>query len=75
MKIKTLESIHQLLIEKEQQRRHEYSKAIKLGHRYEEAEEPDKELIKSQMKAVKKFMAIHLEAVNALDDFETHEWR
>jgi dynactin complex subunit len=74
MTIKTMEYIHKLLIEKEQHTSFEYSKARALEHHYEEAEEPDKELIKTQKEAADELAVIHVEALYALDDFESHEW-
>lgn len=74
MTIKTLEYIHTLLIAQEQKASEVYKNSRKLQHEYEESETASKDLIKSQTEAADEFMHEHLVAVNALEDFESHEW-
>lgn len=74
MKIKTLEYIHRLLAEEEAKTKETYNAARKLQHEYEESETASKHLVKSQEIAADDFMEIHLAALNALEDFENHEW-
>lgn len=74
MTIKTLEYIHALLIEKEQQAKEVYKNSRKLQHEYEESITASKDLIKRQTEAADKYMREHLAAVNALEGFESQEW-
>lgn len=74
MTIKTLEYIHALLIEKEQQANEVYKKSRKLQHEYEESETASKDLIKRQTEAADGYMHEHIAAANALEDFESQEW-
>lgn len=74
MTIKTLEYIHALLIEKEQQTKEVYENARKLQHEYEESSTASKVLINRQTEAADEFMREHSAAVDALLDFERREW-
>ena len=74
MNIKTLEYIHGLLIEAETETNAYYKGARKLQHEYEESETAGKDLIKRQEAAADEYMRKHIEASNALEDFENHEW-
>lgn len=74
MTIKTLEVIHQLLIDNAHQIGVDYHNARALQHEYEDSECPNKGLIESQTAAADELMHEHIKAVNALEDFETHEW-
>ncbi len=74
MKISTLEWIHELLKEAEQKSKEDYNNARKLQHEYEESETADNDLVKAQQDAADELMRIHLEVINALNDFEDHEW-
>ncbi|MBO4944496.1 MAG: hypothetical protein J6C91_04450 [Muribaculaceae bacterium] len=73
MTIKTLEYIHKLLIEEERKTKEVYRGARRLQHEYEETSE-HKDLIERQTEAADGYMHEHLAAVNALEDFESHEW-
>lgn len=74
MTIKTLEYIHSLLIEKEQQTNETYKNSRKLLYEYEESETASKELIERQTEAAYEFMHEHLAALAALEDFENQEF-
>ena len=74
MNIKTMEYIHTLLQEQEKKTGLTYRKARSLQHSYEEREAPDRDLVKRQEAAADEYMKIHREALNALEDFESHEW-
>ena len=74
MTIKTLEYIHELLIEKEQQTNEVYKNSRKLQHEYEESETASNDLIKRQTEAADGCMREHIAALNALEDFEGQEW-
>lgn len=73
MTIKTLEYIHKLLVEEERKTNEVYKGARRLQHEYEENEAP-KDLIKRQEEAADVYMHEHSAAVDALNDFESHEW-
>ena len=62
MTIKTLEYIHALLIEKEQQANEVYKNSRKLQHEYEESETASKDLIKRQTEAADGYMHEHIAA-------------
>ncbi len=74
MTIKTLEYIHRLLLEEEAKTNEDYKGARKLQHEYEESETADKGLVKRQEAAADEYMKIHLAALNALEEFESHDW-
>lgn len=74
MTIKTLEYIHNLLIEEERKTKEVYKNSRKLQHEYEESETASKDLIKSQTEAADGYMEEHLAAVHALGEFESHEF-
>mgnify|MGYP003181119107 FL=1 len=74
MTIKTLEYIHRLLVEEEAKTGEVYKAARKLQHEYEESETTGKDLAKKQEAAADEYMKIHIAAVNALEEFESHEW-
>lgn len=73
MKIKTLEYIHNLLIEEERKTNEVYKAARDLQHQYEDRD-ASRDLIKSQTAAADEYMQIHSAAWHALDDFESQEW-
>lgn len=74
MTIKTLEYIHSLLVEKEQQTNKTYKNSCKLQHEYEESETAPKDLIERQTEAVNKYLHEYLTALSALEDFENQEF-
>lgn len=74
MTIKTLEYIHALLIEKEQQTNETYKNSRKFQHEYEESLTASKDLVKRQTEAADGYMYEHLAAVDALAEFEGQEW-
>lgn len=74
MTIKTLEYIHALLIEKEQQTNEVYKNSRKLQREYEESETAPEDLVDRQALAADGYMREHLAAANALEDFENQEW-
>ena len=74
MTIKTLEFIHALLIEKEQQTNEVYRNARKLQHEYERSETAPEGLIKRQTDAADKYMHEHMVALDVLTDFEGRQW-
>lgn len=73
MTIKTLEYIHKLLIEEERKTNEAYKGSRRIQHEYEENGAP-KDLVKRHEEAADGYMHEHLAAVNALEDFESHEW-
>lgn len=73
MTIKTLEYIHKLLIEDERKTNEDYKGSRKLQHEYEDHDAP-KDLIARQTEAADGYMHKHLAALDALTDFESHEW-
>lgn len=76
MNIKTLEYIHQLLIDNAKEAKFVYENARKLQHEYEESEsENAEELAKSQESWADDCMKAHSEALKALNDFESQDWR
>lgn len=76
MTIKTLKYIHELLLENEAEAKFVYKNARKLQHEYEESEsENAEELAKSQATWADDCMKAHTEALNALNDFESQDWR
>lgn len=73
MKIKTLEYIHNLLVEKERKTDEVYREAKRLQLEYEVAGK-DKELIDHQARVAKGYMEEHIAALKALEDLEGHNW-
>lgn len=74
MNITTLKYIHQLLVDEEKRTNEIYKNARKVQYTFEENEEPDIDLIKSQTEAADEYMKEHSNALNALQDFEQQEW-
>lgn len=74
MTIKTLEYIHRLLLEEEAKTNEVYKAARNLQHEYEESETASKSLVKGQEAAADEYMRTHIAALNALEEFESHEW-
>lgn len=74
MTIKTLEYIHRLLVEEESKTREVYRAARELQGEYEERETVDEGLVKSQMEAAREYMKKHINAKDALYEFESQEW-
>lgn len=72
MTIKTLEYIHQLLMEKEAETGKIYKNVLKLQHENEELEEGKK--MDSLKEFVVECMKIHAKAASALEEFESQEW-
>lgn len=74
MTIKTLDYIHKMLIAEEEKTKKIYEEARKLHHEYEESDSADEKLVESQAAAADEYMKQCLDAVNALLEFESHEW-
>lgn len=82
MTIKTLEHIHNVLLEKERNANLTYQNARKLQYEYEDNEEIKAEfpevyarLIREQKEAADHFYQVHSQAQNALIEFEAVDWR
>lgn len=74
MNIKTLEYIHSLLIEKEERTSNDFKNRCDLRDAYAELEAPLKSQIDRYNSAVAAAMSKHMDAMNALQDFEAQEW-
>lgn len=74
MTITTLEYIHALLIEKEREAKEDREGSRKLQHEYEQSETASEDLIKRQTEAADLYMHVHMEALDALMDFEGKQW-
>ncbi len=71
MTIKTLEFIHRLLIEEEAKTKKSYEDARRMRREYEgDNEAVNRDLMEDQKAAANE----HTAALNALEDFEGHEW-
>lgn len=82
MTIKTLEFIHNILLEKESHANLAYQNARKLQYDFEDNEEMKEELpevyarlVREQKEAADNFYRIHTQAQNALIEFESVDWR
>ena len=82
MTIKTLEFIHNILLEKESHANLTYQNARKLQYDFEDNEEMKEELpevyarlVREQKEAADNFYRIHTQAQNALIEFESVDWR
>lgn len=75
MTIKTLEHIHYLLKESVERERRKYELEHKTEVEMEEDESTTKPALKMQKEFVEKLMRGWTIAQDALEDFETHEWR
>lgn len=73
MNIKTLEYIHNLLIEEKRKAYEVYENARHLEYEYAERE-ADEDLIKQQREAADGYRDAYLVAEYALDDFERCDW-
>lgn len=72
MTIKTLEFIHNLLVGEEAKTKRVYEDARRMRREYEGDDEAvNRELMEDQKAAADE----HVSALNALEDFESHEWR
>ncbi len=65
-----MEFIHRLLIEEEAKTKRDYNSARTLPHEYEEGETVSKSFMDKWEGCTKAYTA----ALNALEDFENHEW-
>ncbi len=71
MTIKTLEFIHNLLVGEEAKTKQVYEDARRMRREYEgDNEAANRELMEDQKAAANE----HTAALNALEDFESHEW-
>ena len=74
MKINTLEHIHRVLMSERERTQKEYRVSRDLQIKYEEAENPVKELIKMQTEEANALWDKYCKASAALEDFEAKEW-
>lgn len=75
MTIETLEYIHQLLIEDKAKTDEAYIAAKALQREYEDSEVADANLVASQTALADEYFTLYRASVNALNDFESHDWR
>lgn len=75
MNIKTLEFIHKLLKEKEEAAKEAYKNAREILDKLEEQENKDFGMIDAQTEQKERKWQERMEAENALEDFENHEWQ
>lgn len=73
MKIETLGYIYNLLVRAENESDADYRAARSLEEGYERGT-VDNDTIEAQREVVERYMREHLKAIDALKDFESHDW-